>query len=760
MRPVVILNVVFYTLGIVGTSGFAYAQAPANGTPTVVVAQTGAPPNLRALLNDASLAGLSGFTHISGFVQQTPTDGAPATGRTDVYLAYDREAIHAVFVATDPDPNRIRARMAPRENVGGDDVVTLMLDTDLDRRRAYAFRANPLGVQWDALWTEGQGFDTSFDAVWSSEGALTASGYIVVFSIPFGSLRFQSTGEQTWGLVMSRSVPREQGEVSYWPRVSSRIQGTLTQAGSISGLVDVTSGRNVQAIPYTSMRSFRALDRAASGGPRFVSEAADVAVGADFKAVLNDRYVVDLTANPDFSHVESDQPQVTVNQRFELFFPERRAFFTENADYFRTPLSLLFTRRIADPRIGARFTGKAGAWNLGGLVTDDRSPGKLAPPESELSGRSARFAIARMSRDVGAFSRVGAIYTGRELEGDHSRVLGTDGRVRLSDQWSVSGQVARSWNRVSSDRDEVGNAAFASVSRTGRLFSYSGSYTDIDESFETGVGFVPRKDLRRLSHFASYFARPEGTLISWGPELFVRYIWDQQGELLEELREASLEWNFVGGTSFEVNYREARERFRPQDHPGLTATRTFDTSQWDIEFGTSHLDWLQVSGNVRFGKQVNLSPPAGEEPSSADWSQLVVNANFRPSVRFRIDNTVLLTGLDSPRSDGRIFNDRIFRTRWNWQFTRALAVRAILQYEERNVAESLTSLSDRMNLNADLLLTYRVSPWTAIYLGMNANGQNLDLIEVPNEDRRLIRVDELHRDGHQFFVKASYLLRK
>src|SRR5947207_11266602 len=136
----------------------------------------------------------------------------------------------------------------------------------------------------------------------------------------------------------------------------------------------ISPGRNMQFIPYGVLRSFRALDTRDPAVPRFDHRDAEFHGGIDSKFVLHDNLVLDVTANPDFSQVESDEPQITVNQRFEVFFPERRPFFLENSDYFKTPIDLFFTRRIGDPQFGARLTGKVGPYSLGILATDDRGP--------------------------------------------------------------------------------------------------------------------------------------------------------------------------------------------------------------------------------------------------------------------------------------------------------------------------------------------------------------------------------------------------
>src|SRR5206468_4480726 len=158
---------------------------------------------------------------------------------------------------------------------------------------------------------------------------------------------------------------------------------------------NVSPGRNIQLIPYGTFTGARFLDREV---PAY-DTAADGRAGIDAKVVAHDSMAIDFTLNPDFSQVESDEPEITVNQRFEVFFPERRPFFLENSDYFKTPIDLFFTRRIGDPQFGARLTGKLGPYSLGILATDDRGPGNRVPDSDPLAGERSTFAIARVNRD-------------------------------------------------------------------------------------------------------------------------------------------------------------------------------------------------------------------------------------------------------------------------------------------------------------------------------------------------------------------------
>lgn len=390
------------------------------------------------------------MTRVTGFVQRDPKDGEPASQKTFAYLGYTERNLYVVFVCFDNDTHAIRSHLTRRENIGDDDQVAVYLDTFRDQRRSYVFSVNPLGVQRDAVFTEGNGTDDSFDTLWNSRGRLTREGYVVWMEFPFKSLRFPARSAQQWGLILRRDVQRN-NETSFWPRVSSRIQGTLNQEGEADGIEKVSPGRNIQFIPYGSFNAFRALDTRDPNAARFTGAHARPQAGLDAKIVLHDSLVLDLTANPDFSQVESDEPQVTVNQRFEVFFPEKRPFFLENGNYFDTPFSLVFTRRIADPKAGARLTGKIGRWAIGYFGIDDTAPGKRVPAFDPMWHAHAFFNILRVNREIGKQSSIGFIYTDRELpcancagslssdETNFNRVGGADYRWKISKNWQANG---------------------------------------------------------------------------------------------------------------------------------------------------------------------------------------------------------------------------------------------------------------------------------------------------------------------------------
>src|SRR5262249_25895283 len=238
---------------------------------------------------------------ISGFIQKAPSDGQPATQPTDVYIGYDLANLYIVWVCFDSQPHAIRAHMTRREAVTPpeDDYIELTIDTFHDQRHGFLFDVNPFGIQADAVWTEGSGADYSFDTVWNSRGRLTDKGFIIWMSIPFRSLRFHPRGGELWGITFMRYIAHND-ETDYWPRVSSRISGTLNQEGTLSGMENISPSHNMQFNPYTSFRSFRAVDTRDPSQPRFNQINAQGKAGLDAKFVFHDSLVLDTTVNPDF----------------------------------------------------------------------------------------------------------------------------------------------------------------------------------------------------------------------------------------------------------------------------------------------------------------------------------------------------------------------------------------------------------------------------------------------------------------------------
>jgi hypothetical protein len=755
------------------------------GPPAIVIPRLSRAPSFSDFLTMKPAGEVaSQMTKVSGFVQRDPHDGAAVSQPTDAYLGYDEKNLYVVFVCFD-EPGKVRGHQARREDVADDDNVEIMLDTFHDHRRAYVFQINPLGVQWDAIWSEtpheevSGNFDTSFDTLWYSQGKITPEGYVAWMAIPFKSLRFPPAKDQSWGIILYRGIIRE-NENAFWPAVSQRFEGRLGQAATLAGLENISPGRNIQLIPYGLLNSFRDLDARDPNDPHFEHRAIGGTFGLDSKIVLNDSLVLDLTANPDFSQVESDEPQVTVNQRFAVFFPEKRPFFIENADYFRTPIDLFFTRRIANPSYGARLTGKLGPYSLGVLTADDRAPGLTVAPFDPLAGSRQYFTIARVSRDLFRQSSIGAIYTDQEYPaaGGFNRIGGLDGRLKFSPSWTATMQSVVSSSQLPGGIYLAGPASFVDTTFSGVHTTYEGTYEDVSPGFISLPGFVNRVDIRDFENQIDYRFRPEtGPLVSWGPSMRTDWVWSHDGTRLDLLTDPSLAFRLKGQSFVTVfPYTDFHEQLRPIDFPSLSANRDYHEHNSSVVLGTSYLKWLTLQGYYQWGNGVNFVPPVAQFPMSCPGSATVVatecppflarsdNANLsislRPVSSLRIDNTYLFSRLQDRETGAGIFNNHILRTKWNWQFNRELSFRMILQYTSTLTNTALTSLPTTKQLNGDFLITYLVHPGTAIYVGYNSDFQNLDPRLLPAPTGGLVRTrDRLINDGRLFFVKVSYLFR-
>jgi hypothetical protein len=701
---------------------------------------------------------------VTDFIQRLPDDGASSTQRTEVYVAYDSRNFYAVFLAFDDQPGQVRANLSPRENIDNDDTVGILLDTFNDQRSGYAFRSSPLGVQWDGRWLEVSktpGFDSSYEAVWYTDGEVTDQGYVVKMSIPMRTLRFPETDDQTWRIMFERKIPRT-SEEAYWPPYTSTIQGRLNQAARLTGVTEVSPGRNILLIPFAFARSYDVLDASLPGGPGFDDDTEEE-FGLDAKFVFRDSLVLDATFNPDFSQVESDEPQVTVNERFEVRFPERRPFFLENADYFATESALVFTRRIVDPETGFKFTGRQGDWGVGSMLIDDEAPGQNLPPGEPLAGDAADIGILRVFRDYGDQSRFGILYTDREFGDSSNAVKSIDTRLKLNDNWSTDMQYVESNSVLTNGTRLNGVQRNIRFDRAGRDFSTHIHFIDTTEGFRADLGFLNRNyspDSDGAHMNADYrFWPADSKLNSWGPTINLTHIDDQSGLRLFTQVRPQLVWEFDGQTVLAVMHESVQERLRPQDFDGLTENRDYDQETWTLQYDSQAWATLGFTAILETGTAINLSPPEGGEPELADATGAELNVFWRPIDRLRIDTTYLYTELEDRNGGGSIFANDIFRTRFNYQFTKEWSLRFIVQHEEIDPGSpTLTSLVRDRNRNYDVLVRYVINPWAALFMGYNSNSSNFDLVDT-EDGTEVVRTDGLRQDGEQIFVKFSYLLQ-
>lgn len=448
---------------------------------------------------------------VTDFRQRTPVDGAPASERTELRVAFDRDNLYFAVVAYDSEPAAIRRSILHREGrIDQDDNIRIGLDTYHDRRNAYIFELNPFGTQGDALITDESMTlaDWNWEGVYESEGRITSEGWIVEAAVPFTTIRFSDDEAPTMGILMERTI-RRKSEFVYFPHVSQEFRSGLTQVSqyaTLTGLENLRRGRYMEAKPFVIG------GRTATGGlGERESETQTLdEIGLDFKYSVTSNLTLDATVNPDFAQVEADNVQINLT-RFSLFFPEKREFFLERAGLFNfgdaRETEIFFSRRIGhtnDIAGGGRLTGQAGPFSVGALslFTDD-SPG--------LPGGLS--SVLRLRADLFPRTTVGGIFTSLDSDGAWNRVAGGDAQVRFGGNSSLAAWAARSFRSSGSDATagsvevEVGNSVVSAGSQ----------FTQIPDDFDPALGFLRRRDMRRYNGSLAAFPRFEES--DWARQL-------------------------------------------------------------------------------------------------------------------------------------------------------------------------------------------------------------------------------------------------
>ena len=708
---------------------------------------------------------------ISGFIQNSPHDGQPATEETVVWLGYTKSAIYFVFICHDRHPELIRGHLARRENILKDDYMAVLLDPFQDHRKGVIFVVNAAGVQADASWDDTNGADYSYDQVWDSEGQVTREGWMALIEIPFRSLRFRPNGAD-WGVVFMHNFPRN-SEQDFWPRVSTNITGILSQEGTLQGIAGVTGSHNAQINPYVLAQNERELKTLDPLNPYFSSQHLEGTAGGEVKAILKDRIVFDATINPDFSTVESDQPQFTVDQRYPVYFPELRPFFLENANYFATPINLVYTRNIVHPEYGGRVTGKTGHTNLGLFVIDDREPGQTVAPSDPLYNKRATIAVGRVSRDLGKGSSIGVIYTDYEFGQGWNRIGGVDFTWRMTNKWTALGQMVESSTKGTVDSDtpptySAGPASNFQLQHNGHTFNLNSTYQDMSVGFQTQLGFIQTANIHNGQTYMNYQWYPKHrTIQRIGLETNQNVAYDHLGDRVYHYSNFDvfvlLPRNFLLAPVVGQN----SDTVGPQNGYLLTQNRNFTENFGG--FVARGAPFAQLNFNVQAFRSgnVNYNPVAGGTPFLMNQETVQALFTLQPLRQLTADNTYLLDRDHAVKGGALVYESQVFRTKVNYQFTRAVSARVIVEYDSTLANPAETSLKRTKQVGTEALLTWLPHPGTAIYIGYNNDMQNLDRSlcnRLPGgacdpNNTVAPRATNFLNDGRQIFVKASYLFR-
>ena len=754
------------------------------------------------------------------FYQIQPGDNIAPSKPTEMLMGYDSKTLYLAVRAAD-EPGKVRATIPKRDSIFGDDYVGLYFDTFNDRRKAYALFFSPLGVQADGIYTEGQGEDLSLDIVMESKGAVTSDGYVIEAAIPFKSLRYTAGKDKLWNVQLFRRIQRFNGELDSWMPISRDVQGTLNQAGQITGLEGISAERTLELIPSLTLSQTGRRVRSVQPEPfgdgglrrpdvpdpgRFVNPAVDYDPGLTAKYTLTPTVTLDFAYNPDFAQVEADATVVTANQRFPIFFSEKRPFFLEGREIFETRSTVVHTRAIVDPDYAVKLTGKQGRNSFGLIYASDNAPGNFGDDElaerrlrdvlgepdraaralkeaefqgflNRVVGRNATVGVLRLKRDVGKESSLGLFGTTYNFVDRYNHVGGFDGRFKIDPKTILAFEVLGTATREGRDEatgemNPYRNAFGYSWEwdYTGRNFGYQFSGAGRTRDYRTDVGFVRRVNTNNVVAAWRYSTNPDpkATLTEFRLQHFVVSNFDWQGRHQNAETGANLDFKMARETFVRVGLNYAYERLFDFEFGGsgsffgpdperstyiktifVVVEKTFNKQLSGFGFvgtrrGIFDLDFGAGPRFPRVSPAALADPDAKQDPGPGAGFDVEAGFTYKPTSALNLSLSYTKARLRRYDTDRVAFDDNIFALRSTYQFTRFLFARARVDYD------TLAA-----NVRGQFLFGWTPNPGTAFYAGynddLNRNGFNPFTGQLEPGFRR---------NGRTFFIKASYLIRK
>jgi hypothetical protein len=712
--------------------GARLVEAQESESPSTVLAhQMPAAPVIDGVLDEKEWQAITPFDLR---YQTQPGDNVSPSERTEVRIGYTRNHLYVAIRAWDSEPGAMRGRVTRRDDIFGDDYITIHLDTYDDRRRAYVFSFNPLGIQGDGLYNEGvstgRNWDSNIDRTWdgvlTSAGRLVEDGYVIEAAIPFRTLRYAGGADAQWGLHVQRWIARK-GESVSWRPISREVASLLTQMGTLSGLREIGDGTALDLIP--AMTTAVTAERRADG--EFANQR-DFDPGITVNWAVTPNVTFSATANPDFSQIEADVPQIEVNQRFPLRYPEKRPFFLEGGQFFQSPGALNFveTRRIVDPDWGVKATGKSGRNTFAFLAAEDAAPGPAIDATHPAYGDTALVGIARYQRDILQNSTIGTFVTTRRFAGEENTVAAIDGQLRLPLQ-TFGYQLSRSFTNaqgVSTD----GDATYVWYDFVGRHWRLFVNDLRISSDYRADTAFVRRTGIQANSIILGYeFQADQTWWVRVRPFIVARAQRTHDNLLDESYVDPGADIRLARDIRIYTYYSFHRDAFlgREYDYQFAVADYTVNTFKK-----------VSISGRLQIGEAVHFDPARPQVGHNLDSS---LNITLKPDARLNSEFLYLKSRLMELGTGRELFGQDVWRNRTNYQFTREHAARSILEYN---------TLSRRLSVS--LLYTFLPQPNTAVYLGYGdlfVNG--LD----PSSEERVAGVHRLRR---AVFLKLSHNFRR
>jgi len=666
---------------------------------------------------------------------------------TECLLTYDNDNIYVAFKCLDPEPSQIRAHLADRDNTWDDDYVGFIIDTFNDENRGYFFAVNPLGVQNDSILSEGGNReDISWDAIWNAATQRNQRGYDVEVAIPFHAIQFRKgMSQRTWGFVAVREYPRSKRHQILNSPIDRNNSCLLCQIWKIQGMEGETPGKTFELDP--TVTTYQSGHRNDFPQGDMEIDDPEASVGFSGKWSFSPNLSLGFALNPDFSHVEADVAQFEINTQFALYYPEKRPFFLEGNDFFKTRIEAVYTRAIADPDWGLKMSGKSGRSAVGLFVAQDNITNLIIPgSDNSIStslNRSAWASVMRYRYDFGNSSAVGVLLTDREGDDYTNRVGGIDGLIRVTPSDTLRVQYLASATRYPQEIVEKfnqksetfwGKAFEINYRHMTRNWFWQVGFDDYSPDFRADLGFVPQVDQRRLAGRLgyTYWGKKGAFLSSLEAGSSFDQSWDYEGNIIDQEMDFFL--TLCGPMQSILAANSGLRRY------------TYNGKEFNL-FSQALTLQVRPSGSLF----LNLDLMMGD---SIDYTHTREGTVYlaTPMVTYNMGAHLSLSASHSLNAlhvdGGRLFLAQLTQLQMIVHLSRRAFIRGVVQYMnvERNASLYLQPVqSEDKNLFTQFLFSYKLNPRTVLFLGYSDDYLGADELQLTQTCRTV-------------FMKVGYAL--
>jgi hypothetical protein len=683
--------------------------------------------------------------------EASPGENTPASQRTFVMALYDQQYIYLGFRCLDSVPSAIRANFSDRDKIFSDDYVIATIDTYNSFQRGFEFAVNPFGIQGDLLMMGTGNEDISYDMVWQSAAARNDKGWTAEMAIPFKSLSFSSNQSQKWTISLLRNIPRHNRFLCTWTPLDRSNPSYLAQGGVLTGLEGIKPGRSLEFLPYAMFQ--KSGEKSDPGDPAsaFNNGSWKARIGGGIQYSPGPNISINAVFNPDFSQIESDADQLTVNTTFALSYPEKRPFFMTGMDLLQTPM--YYSRTINNPLYALKINGKAGKISYLALGAYDRNTEVTVPGEEESNTiqtvNGSYAGVGRLRYDLGKENFIGLLWLSRNFKEAYNYVNGLDWNFKFWKNWYFQGEVFLSNTKEINDTalfksDRLfgstghdagfngerysGTGMHVTLMRDARNYSFSLTQNNFSPTYQTYNGMFPQVGERQTNIQQNLTFLPNKKMIqTFGFYNRFDMIYNSEGIFKELTLQPGFSLNIIGQTRINSSYLLInRERFRNVMFNKVNRAEIFIMS--------TPVKGVGIEISAETGKFIyrTLAPVVGK------GYNITTQLDLEPFSRLKTSFTWTLAKLNDLKDNTEFYNGNIIRNITTFQFTRFLFLRNIVQYNTFSKTFSYYPL-----------INYKFNAFTMFCAGMTQ-----DMLNYNQPDYKF------KTSGYQYFVKLQYLFSR